>query len=189
MHIIIKPLIPELVEDFLFFFDNIAFSDNPEWGSCYCQFYHFAGNMEEWKKTTKEQNRNAAKTLIGEEKMKGFIAFVNDEPVGWCNINSKDVYEKSPIDNRSEDALKGKIASVVCFLIAPAYRKKGVARKLLQFAIEFLKEKSYSYIEAYPRKGELSDAHSYHGPVSLFTSEGFLNISEDENFLLMRKSL
>ena len=101
----------------------------------------------------------------------------------------KDVYEKTPIDSEPEDTLQGKIASVVCFLIAPAYRKKGVSRKLLNHAINMLKEKGYAWIEAYPRKGELSDAHSYHGPVSLFASEGFSVIKEDEHFLLMRKPL
>ena len=77
----------------------------------------------------------------------------------------------------------------MCFLIAPAYRKKGVARKLLKHAIKILKENGYSWIEAYPREGDLSDAHSYHGPVSLFDSEGFIVVREDEHFLLMRKSL
>ena len=160
MDLKIKPLGPDLLEDFLHFFDNIAFSDNPEWGGCYCHFYHFAGNMEQWEKATKEQNRNATKTLINEELMKGFLAFVNNEPVGWCNVNSKDVYEKTPIDSEPEDTLKGNVASVVCFLIAPGYRKKGVARKLLKHATKMLKEKGYAWIEAYPRKGDLSDAHT-----------------------------
>ena len=189
MNLIIKTLTPDLIEDFLHFFDNIAFSDNPEWGGCYCHFYHFAGNMEQWEKATKEQNRNATKTLINEELMKGFLAFVNNEPVGWCNVNSKDVYEKTPIDSEPEDTLKGNVASVVCFLIAPGYRKKGVARKLLKHATKILKEKGYAWIEAYPRKGDISDAHTYHGPVSLFDSEGFIIVKEDEHFLLMRKSL
>ncbi|MBY9008391.1 MAG: GNAT family N-acetyltransferase [Candidatus Lokiarchaeota archaeon] len=189
MDLIIKTLTPDLMEDFLNFFDNIAFSDNPEWGGCYCHFYHFAGNMEQWKKATKEQNRNATKILIKKEKMKGLLAFVNSKPVGWCNVNSKDAYKKTPIDSESEDTLEGKIASIVCFLIAPAHRKKGIARKLLKHAIKTLKEEDFTSIEAYPRKGDLSDAHSYHGPVSLFDSEGFIVVEEDEHFILMRKSL
>ena len=189
MEVIIKKLTPGILEDFLNFFDNIAFSDNPEWAGCYCHFYHFAGNMEQWEKCTKEHNRNATANLIKEEAMTGFLAFVNADPVGWCNVNSKNVYEKTPIDSEHEGTLKGKIASVMCFLIAPAYRNKGVARKLLNHAIKTLKEKGFAWIEAYPRKGDLSDAHSYHGPVSLFSSQGFSVVKEDEHFLLMRKSL
>ncbi len=189
MELTIKELTPDLLEDFLHFFDNVAFSDNPGWGGCYCHFYHFPGNMEEWGKATKDQNRNATISLIKEEVMKGLLAFVDEEPVGWCNLNSKEIYEKIAVDNEPDDTPMGKIASVVCFLIAPAYRKKGVARKLLKHATKILKENGYSWIEAYPRKGDLSDAHSYHGPVSLFESEGFSRVSEDEDFILMRKPL
>ena len=81
MDVKIKPLAPDLLDDFLHFFDNIAFSDNPEWKGCYCHFYHFAGDMEQWEKATKEQNRNSTITLIKEKKMKGLLAFVNNEPV------------------------------------------------------------------------------------------------------------
>jgi ribosomal protein S18 acetylase RimI-like enzyme len=190
LDIIIKTLTPDLLEDFLNFFDNIAFSDNPDWAGCYCHFYHFPGNMEQWQKATKEENRNASINLIKGEKMNGLLAFVNNEPVGWCNFNFKENYEKIPIEIGRKDTLKGKVASVVCFLIAPAYRKKGVARKLLKHAIKILKEKNYAWIEVYPRKQiDLSDAHSYHGPLSLFDSEGFIVVNEDEHFLLMRKSL
>ena len=189
MDLIIKQLAPDLLEDFFDFFDNIAFSDNPEWGGCYCHFYHFDGDMEQWGKATKEQNRSATKMLIKDGTMNGLLAFIDNEPAGWCNVNSKDVYEKTPIDSESEDNPKGRIASIVCFLIAPAHRKKGLARKLLKHAIETLKKEGFTWIEAYPRKGELSDAHSYHGPVSLFDSESFIVVKEDEHFYLMRKSL
>jgi len=189
MEISVKPLSSKLIEDFLNFFDNIAFTDNPDWSKCYCQFYHFTRSIKKWKKTTKEQNRNSAKTLIEREKMNGFLAFIDNEPVGWCNVNSKDVYDKLPVDSKSKDTLEGKVASIVCFLIAPAHRKKGIARKLLKQATKTLKERGFAWIEAYPRKGDLSDAHSYHGPVSLFTSEGFSIVKETEDFFMMRKSL
>lgn len=190
MDLIIKTLTPDLIEDFLNFFDNIAFSDNPDWAGCYCHFYHFPGTREQWVETTKDQNRTATIKLIKEKRMTGFLAFKDNEPVGWCNINSKDAYKKTLIDSKPEDTFEGKVASVVCFLIAPAFRKKGVARKLLNHAMKSLKDKGFSWIEAYPRKQtDLSDAHSYHGPSSLFESEGFVVVNEDDHFLLMRKNL
>lgn len=47
MNIAIKPLAPELVEDYLFFFDNMVFTENPEWSACYCFSYHFIGTNEQ----------------------------------------------------------------------------------------------------------------------------------------------
>ncbi|MBL7137832.1 MAG: hypothetical protein ISS17_03550 [Bacteroidales bacterium] len=36
MKAIIRPLNPDLIFDWLDFFDNRAFTDNPFWKSCYC---------------------------------------------------------------------------------------------------------------------------------------------------------
>ena len=83
-----------------------------------------------------------------------------------------------------------KIASIICFIIAPAYRKQGIARKLLQFASSHLKNNGYEMIEVYPRREEdLSDAHSYRGPVSLYTSEGFSVYKKLKDYYIMRKKL
>ena len=118
--------------------------------------------------------------------MNGYLAYLDEKPVGWCNVNSKENYAKIPFKEKSKD----KIVSLICFIIAPSYRKQGIARNMLKYACSTSQEGGYDIFEAYPRKGEtLSDAHSYHGPVSLFDSEGFIVVNEDEHFLLMRKSL
>ena len=189
MEIIVRPLSSKLIKDFLNFFDNIAFTDNPDWSGCYCQFYHFPGSIKEWEDATKEQNRNASEKLILEDKMKGFLAYVNNQPVGWCNVNKKEAYSNIPYEDELGENAKNKIASIVCFLISPSYRKKGIARTLLQKTIVNLRENGFKWLESYPRKGELSDAHSYHGPVSLYSSEGFFVVKETENSIVMRKNL
>ena len=50
MEIKIKSLEPELIDDFLYFFDNVAFTDNPDWSVCYCHFHHF--NMKVYNSLT-----------------------------------------------------------------------------------------------------------------------------------------
>ncbi|MEJ2248848.1 MAG: GNAT family N-acetyltransferase [Candidatus Lokiarchaeota archaeon] len=187
MDIGIKALEPDLIDDFLYFFDEIGFVDNPDWSDCYCQYYHFDGPRREWSKRTKKQNKNASKALILSGKMKGFLAYSDKKPIGWCNANSKENYsyvlfKEEPIEGR-------KIAAVVCFLIAPNYRQKGVARLLLKEACRFYKNNRYDYMEAYPIKNGKSDAHNYHGPYSLFLSEGFSVLKELEAFYVMRKKL
>ncbi|UCD01117.1 MAG: GNAT family N-acetyltransferase [Promethearchaeota archaeon] len=186
MDIVIKPLSPDLIDDFLYYFDNIAFSDNPDWGTCYCHFYHFAGTNEQFFKRTAEENRNTSKELILAGKMNGLIAYLDNKPVGWCNINSKVNFAKIPYEERSTD----KIASLICFIIAPSYRKQGIARQLLRYACSNFKDKGFDLIEAYPRTGEnLSDAHSYRGPISLYKSEGFTVYKKLKDYYVMRKKL
>ncbi|MFX1387677.1 MAG: GNAT family N-acetyltransferase [Promethearchaeota archaeon] len=189
MGINIKPLTPDLVDDFLFYFDNVAFSDNPNWATCYCHFYHFNGTNKQFFKRTAEENRNSSKKLILSGKMNGLIAFQDDKPVGWCNVNSKENFAKIPYKGKVVDSEK-KIASIICFVIAPGHRKQGIARKLLQYACSYLKKNKYELVEVYPRKGEkLSDAHSYRGPVSLYTSEGFSVYKEFKDYYVMHKKL
>ncbi|MFX0000753.1 MAG: GNAT family N-acetyltransferase [Candidatus Hodarchaeota archaeon] len=186
MAVTIKPLSPDLIDDFLYYFDNVAFSNNPNWATCYCHFYHFAGTNEQFFKRTAEQNRTMSKELILAGKMNGFIAYLDEKPVGWCNINNKENYAKIPYNEESE----AKIASLICFVISPSHRKQGIARQILIYASSSLKDEGYDFIEVYPRKGEnLSDAHSYRGPFSLYTSEGFSIYKEFNDYYVMRKKL
>ena len=190
MDVKIKSLEPNLIDDFLYFFDNIAFQDNPDWSSCYCHFYHFNGTNEEWMKTTGEENRNASIKLIQSGKMTGYFAYLDNKPVGWCNANLKKNFQKLLLIEEFNTTFEGKLASIVCFIISHLYRRKGVARKLLQHICMDLKQKGYDCIEAYPRKGnKLSDAHQYRGPLLLYESEGFRIYKELENFYIVRKEL
>lgn len=190
MEIKIKPIQPELIDDFLYFFDNIAFADNPDWGVCYCHFHHFNGKIEEWIKRTGEENRNASKQLILSRKMNGYLAYLENHPVGWCKADLKKNFPMLLQDKELDIPFDGKLGAVVCFIIAYEYRRQGIARKLLQYICSDFKDQDYDCIEAYPRKGnKLSDAHHYHGPLSLFNSEGFLIFKEYKKFYIVRKYL
>ena len=189
MELIIKSLASNLIDDYLYYFENVAFTDNPEWDGCYCNFHHCSGGIKEFNKQTKEQHKNASIELIRSGKLNGFLAYSNGKPVGWCKADFKNSFVNLPFDDDeilSEDV---KIASIACFLIAPTQRRQGIARKLLQYACTRFDDRGFAIIEGYPREGKHSDAHSYHGPVSLYKSEGFTIFKESEDFLVMRKTL
>ena len=189
MSITIKPLQPELIEDFLNFFDNVAFTDNPDWDKCYCHFYHFNGTGKKFQKTTAEQNRNASRQLILSRDMYGYLVYKDEKPIGWCNANMKEKFSKLMLGKKIVKSSGGKTASIVCFIIAPGNRKQGIARQLLKTACSDYSSKNYDIIEAYPRKGELTEAQHYHGPLSLYESEGFTIHEELIDFYIVRKSL
>jgi len=189
MDLKIQPLTPDLIGNFLNYFDNIGFTDNPEWAVCYCYFHHCPGGLKVFSKQTKEENRTASIQLINSGKLKGFIAYDNDKPVGWCKADLKENFLSLPDDDEILTSERGKIASIACFLIAPDYRKQGIARKLLEFACSYFKNQNYEYVEGYPRIGDHSDAHHYHGPLSLYTSVGFTVFKEIDKFYVVRKKL
>ncbi|MFW9825875.1 MAG: GNAT family N-acetyltransferase [Candidatus Thorarchaeota archaeon] len=189
MELLIKPLSPEILDDWVYFFEEIGFADNPAWSGCFCRFYHFPGSIQEWETQSKDDNKKASIDLIRRGKMHGFLAYSDKKPVGWCNVNSRENYAKELYEDDSPDSINKKIAGIVCFLIAHTERRQGISRNLLKHTIAYYKKMEYDIIESYPRTGNLSDAHSYRGPVSLYESEGFTIHKEFENFLIMRKEL
>ena len=90
MKLLIKQLASDIIDDWLYFFDEIGFANNPDWSGCYCRFYHFKGTIKEWENQTKEENKKASTDLILSGQMHGFLAYLDNKPVGWCNINSRE---------------------------------------------------------------------------------------------------
>jgi ribosomal protein S18 acetylase RimI-like enzyme len=189
MEITIKPLSKELIDDFFYFFDDIAFTDNPDWSDCFCCFYHFGGSDEEWMRITAEENRQTAKTMIQTGKMKGYLAYKKEKPIGWCNVNDKKNFAKLIKRKAVWGGKQEKICSIVCFLISPENRKMGIARRMLEQICKDYAVAQYDYIEAYPRKGNLSSAEQYHGPASMYLKAGFTIYRELDEYDIMRKKL
>jgi GNAT superfamily N-acetyltransferase len=113
--------------------------------------------------------------MIKSGKMKGYLAFENSSPVGWCNVNDFStfyrVYSTHEVASLNRE---GKTAAIICFIIDSNHRGKGIARMLLKQAISDCRQQGFSSLEAYPRLGnELSQADQFHGPLPLYLSEGF----------------
>jgi GNAT superfamily N-acetyltransferase len=182
----IYPLTTDRMDDFLYFFDNIAFTDHKEWEGCYCVFYHV--RTKEGESINK---RNAAVDLIKENKLCGYLAYFNGKVIGWCNTANKASYpyiisEKILWDKGEIDL---KIKSIVCFTIDPAMRQKGVATQLLTKICFDAKAEKYDFIESYPIKNEQDYFGNYKGPLKLYKKSGFELHKELPNNYIYRKIL
>ena len=186
MNISIKPLSPDLADDFLFFFDTIVFTENPDWSVCYCYSFHFTGTAEQWNK---EQNRSSAINFINEGKMTGYLAYSDGKPVGWCNANNRLNYQRLLKYYDLTDGSKDKVCSIVCFLISPDYRRKGIAQKMLEQITYDYTARGYDYLEAYPGKGDLSCEGHYKGPLDLYMKFDFKKVKEHADYYVVRKKL
>ena len=186
MGIKIKPLSPGLLNDYLFFFDNIVFSENPEWSRCYCYSFHFTGTSEQWNK---ESNRAAVIRMINDNKLKGYLAYWGNRPIGWCNANDKRNFQALGKYYDVIDKGMDNVCSIVCFLISPDRRRQGIAQQFLVQVCEDYSSLGYDYLEAYPGKGELSCEKHYKGPLSLYKKLGFKIHRELEDYLVVRKYL
>lgn len=186
MDIEIKPLSPELLDDYLYFFDNIVFTENPEWSACYCYSFHFTGSSDEWNK---ENNRSAVIRLIKRNELQGYLAYSDSVPVGWCNANDRMNYQRLISYYDLIDNVNDKVCSIVCFLINPDFRRKGITKLILEKICYDYTSRGYHYLEAYPGKGELSCERQYKGPMSLYEMSGFIIERKFEDFYVVRKYL
>lgn len=183
--------------DYLAFFDHErgpAFSDNPEWARCYCQFYRVPRALD-WNAFTAGQNRIAVSASIDAGEAEGYLARSDGETVGWLHAAPRHKLphcferlsvEPTPIGVPPQDA-----AVIVCFVIAPAWRRRGVAGALLDGALADLRERGIAHVDAFPFKaGDSAKAGDhYHGPASLFASRGFVPIAETADLVVVRKQL
>ena len=174
----IEAISTDNLEDFLRFFDGQAFSDNPDWSSCYCQCYYENHREIVWQEQTAGRNRFMACQRIGNGTMRGFLAFAGNEAVGWCNAAPRHLLHALD-DVPTPDA--DKLGAIVCFIVAPDHRGKGVARRLLEAACEGLAKEGLEVVEAMPRREARSEAENYVGPLGMYLSAGFTIHREDED--------
>ncbi|TMI17301.1 GNAT family N-acetyltransferase [Candidatus Bathyarchaeota archaeon] len=180
--LLVKELTPALRDDFFLLFDHIAFADNPDWSDCYCYPYHFSDRG-------KAENRRAASNQIEESRIQGFLAYRDGTPVGWCNAADRNNYPGLHRLMRSGPDSLERVGSVVCFVIAPSHRSKGVASCLLKAAYGRFSKEGLEYAEAYPVKKPTSAADNFPGPLSMYLRNGFTLHRDAGWYVVVRKLL
>lgn len=176
MAIEIKALNEDLIKDYMYFFDHVAFSDGNEYEGCYCSFYHFGKEVEnelaQFDDWTPEIKRRAEE-LIKNKTLQGFLAFDGNDVVGWVSTNKKEKYVRlvSNKDYVTED--DDFVQSISCFVVDPKRRKEGIATMLLEHVIESKKSDDVKYLEAYPRIDTFNCVFNFHGYLTTFERLGF----------------
>jgi GNAT superfamily N-acetyltransferase len=193
----IERLSPARRDDFLRFFDHErgpAFADNPEWAKCYCHYYHVPKEVA-WGSFDGAANRVAMSARIDAGEMEGFLAHAGGEVVGWVNAQPyhklRHACARLAIAPPGLDVPAHEAAAVVCFVIAPPWRRRGVARALLAGALASFAERGIRVVDAFPWKaGDSTKATDhYHGPLSLFLAAGFAVIRDEAEVTVVRKRL
>jgi GNAT superfamily N-acetyltransferase len=127
--------------------------------------------------------------MISDNTMKGYLAYHREQPVGWCNVNSRECFQRMIQYEHLIEPSRDKIVSMVCFLVHPGYRRIGIATRLLDRIEADYRSLRFDWLEAYPGKGARSQEEHYTGPPSMFLSRGFHIVKESADHYLVRKSL
>ncbi len=196
MNIDIRKLTPDLVDDYVRFFDTTPHATNKPEHKCYCVWW--CNDDAEGKDYTSsvEARRNYAIHYVKGGSIQGYLAYCDDRVVGWCNANTKADCLKCycwrrfmgsvPTEESHPDST---VKSVFCFAIAPEMRRKGIAKLLLERVCQDAAQDGFDCVEAYPNQAFANEAEDYMGPVELYKQSGFTVHHETPRQLVMRKHL
>jgi ribosomal protein S18 acetylase RimI-like enzyme len=172
--ITVRRLTPETLDAFLEVMAERAFGDSPEWAGCYCWFPYWDPERGDFDARAPQDNREAMAQAVREGRASGYLAFAHDSVVGWVNAAPRVRFPqlaKLPGDG-------ARTGATPCFTIDPAWRRRGIARRLLAAAIDGLREDGMARMEAGPYSQPKDDAHRYRGTVELYESAGYEKVAE-----------
>jgi GNAT superfamily N-acetyltransferase len=170
----IVPLNQDRLEDLRALFDE---GGDPK--ICQCAFWRVGGSG--WGGWTKERNRVVLEALAGRDPTPGLIAYADGRAVGWVSLGAREDFVRlvrSRVRPRLDDV---PVWSIVCFVVSRPARRQGLARRLLDSAVDYAREHGAPAVEAYPvdtRGAKIAAASAYTGLLSTFEVAGFRVVHE-----------
>lgn len=189
----IEPVTEARLEDWARFFDHDGFVGTPEWAACYCTEPHVldpkAPTVEEDDGRTWEANRALMLDLLRSGRSQGYLAYVDGRAAGWVNASKRSDYALFR-EGPGATVDDGDVIGLSCFVIAPPYRRHGLAGQLLDRVLADAPARGVAWVEAYPfHDGEVeSQAKNFRGARSLYDARGFEVVEERDRYLVMRRA-
>ncbi len=154
------------------------FGERGACGGCWCMWWRLTGR--EYSRGRGARNLAALRRLVQAGPPPGLLAYVGDEPVGWCAIAPREQYKRlegsrvlKPVDERP-------VWSVTCFFVARPSRGMGVTVELLSAATEHARKRGARIVEGYPidtRGRRAADVWVYTGLLPAFLKAGFREVA------------
>lgn len=158
-----------------------------EAGWCHCVAW-WIDSWDGWGERTAEQNHQFRDDLLAQNHYDGYLLYDGDQPIAWSQVGSRDRLTK--LVNQMQLEPKSAVWAMTCFLVAPAYRRQGIAQQMLAMILDDLRNKGIQTVEAYPKRGEHLDAlDMWNGPEKMFVSAGFEFVKEVAQRAVYRMAL
>ena len=177
MKLRIEPLTDERWDDLVELFERPGASIAR---GCYCMYYRRSGKHDvPAGMTYSEANKRALKKLVDRGVVPGLIGYEKDRPIGWVSLGPREDYAKlrrspvmKPVDERP-------VWSIVCFVVDPAARHRGVAEAMLNGAVRWARKQGVTLLEAYPcdKRKKNADDSMWFGAKSMFDRAGFVEVA------------
>jgi GNAT superfamily N-acetyltransferase len=110
----------------------------------------------------------------------GVLAYVDGDVAGWCSVAPKSTY-RALVNSRTIPHVEDDgVWSVVCFVVRPGFRRRGLMHRLLDGAVAHAQASGAPALEGYPvdtDDGRVDQNSGYVGTVKLFEAHGFRRLS------------
>ena len=168
-----------------------VFGTRGEAAICQCQRYKLAPR-EAFRSFPAEERalRLREQTHCGRPKARttsGLVAYLDDEPVGWCAVEPRTAYPglvrvyRVPWEGRNEDKTDDGVWAVTCVFIRAGYRRRGITHALVRAAVDHARGRGARALEGYPmitsRGQQVSWGEIHVGTRSVFAAAGFTEVS------------
>lgn len=195
MNIEIRKLTPDLLDDYLSFFETVAHDDNTDEDRCYCVCWCSEDHRKRTDFSSPEKRRDLAIKYINRGTIKGYLAYYDGKVVGWCNANTKSEclnctsWLRFMTHIQTIESADIRVKSVYCFAIASNMKRKGISAKLLEHVCKDAAEEGFDFIEAYPNKKFINIFRDFMGPYNLYKKFDFIIHEEKDDVFVVRKYL
>lgn len=147
---------------------------------CWCMYYRESGKVQVPPGVRPSDHRkHQLMDLAASDTPPGLIGYLGDVPVGWVSLGPRSAFLKlarspvlKPVDDRP-------VWSLVCFVVAGKWRRKGVAEALLGGAVLYAREQGADILEAYPvdRPEPGRDDSMWFGSKAMYDRAGFVEVA------------
>ncbi|HEY4105810.1 MAG TPA: GNAT family N-acetyltransferase [Polyangiaceae bacterium] len=162
---------------------------------CHCQYWHFPGDKNAWLDRmfhAPDENRAAFVRGLDSAELKGVVALAGERAVGWMKLCAAErvpklyeqrLYKALPCFAGPRDA----VLTIGCMLVDEDFRRRGVARSLIQSGVGLARKSGARAIEAFPRCSEHAQAPElWLGPMKVFLEAGFQVVNDFAPYPVLR---
>jgi GNAT superfamily N-acetyltransferase len=167
-----------------------VFGDRGSSATCFCQRYKLHPG-EAFSKFPREERRqrlleHARCGDAAAPATSGVVAYLGQEPVGWCAVEPRPAYfgllrvYRVPWEGRDEDRSDEGVWSVTCVLVRAGFRGRGIAYALAAGAVDHARTCGARALEAYPYRteaGEITWDEIHPGRESIFAAAGMHEVT------------
>jgi GNAT superfamily N-acetyltransferase len=147
--------------------------------ACLCQYWRMTSS--EYSNSSAEMREAALRRQLAETPAPGLLAYEAGEPAGWVGFSPRERsgrLVRSKTIPRLDDL---PVWAIYCFTVRVGYRRRGIARALLDGLIAYARQHDVPALEAYPVDPEDRRIHAtaaYVGTAGMFERAGFRRIVE-----------